>query len=177
MSKKAAATPAPETAPAKSKRTPLLLVALASAALAGGAGAAGAWLWQKPAPSGEAAPQAKAREKPVNAKAERKAPPQFVNLDLFTVNLHEEGGERYLQVGIVLQAVDQTAVDEVKQHMPVIRSRLLLLLSSKSADELLTVDGKQKLSSEILDQVRGPLAAKAPGKGLEGVLFSSFVIQ
>ncbi|MDD5241201.1 MAG: flagellar basal body-associated protein FliL [Sulfuricella sp.] len=114
------------------------------------------------------------------AKPEEKAkPPIFVTLETFTVNLQGDGGsgggERYLQVGIDLKVADPAVVDLVKLHMPEIRNGILLLLSSKSAEQVTGLEGKQKLIAEIQGQVAKPLAAA--GKGVIGVYFTSFVIQ
>ena len=111
-------------------------------------------------------------------KEEKVKPPVFVTLETFTVNLQADGiGEHYLQVGIDLKVADPTVVDLVKVHMPEIRNGVLLLLSSKSAEQIASLEGKQKLSAEIQEQVNKPLNAKATGKGVMGVFFTSFVIQ
>src|SRR5206468_1618094 len=78
------------------------------------------------------------------AVAEKKAP-VFVNMEPFTVNLQPENGDHYLQVGVVYQVTDDKATDTMKTYMPVIRSRLLLLLSAKRPSELATGEGKKKL--------------------------------
>jgi flagellar FliL protein len=111
-------------------------------------------------------------------KEEKQKPPVFVTLETFTVNLQVDGGgEHYLQVGIDLKVTDSTVVDLVKLHMPEIRNSVLLLLSSKSAEQIASLEGKQALSAEIQEQVNKPLNAKATGKGVTGVFFTSFVIQ
>jgi flagellar protein FliL len=61
--------------------------------------------------------------------------------------------------------------------MPTIRNRVLLLLSSKAVEELVTREGKEKLAAEIAAEVRKSLDGPEPTKGLEQVLFSHFVIQ
>jgi flagellar FliL protein len=61
--------------------------------------------------------------------------------------------------------------------MPVIRSRMLLLLAAKTAEELATTAGKQKLMAELLAEARAPLAGDSPTRGVENVHFSAFVIQ
>lgn len=105
-------------------------------------------------------------------------PPVFVTLETFTVNLQSDGeSDHYLQVGIDLKVTDSTVVDLVKLHMPEIRNSVLLLLSSKSAGQITSLEGKQKLSEEIQVQVNKPLNAKATNKGVTGVYFTSFVIQ
>lgn len=116
--------------------------------------------------------------KPAENKEEKPKPPVFVTLETFTVNLQADGGgEHYLQVGIDLKVTDPTVVDLVKLYMPEIRNGVLLLLSSQSAEQIASLEGKQKLSAEIQEQVNKPLNAKAMGKGVTGVFFTSFVIQ
>lgn len=105
-------------------------------------------------------------------------PPVFVTLEPFTVNLQgEQFGEQYLQVALTLQVADQGQVDQIKQYMPLLRSRLLLLLSGKRASELSTPEGKNKLAEEIVAQVKQPVAPAAPPQQVSAVFFTSFVIQ
>ncbi len=114
----------------------------------------------------------------VEHKEEKPKPPVFVTLEAFTVNLQADGGgEHYLQVGIDLKVADSGVVDLVKLHMPEIRNGVLLLLSSKSAEQIASLEGKQKLSAEIQEQVNKPLHVKEADKGVTGVFFTSFVIQ
>jgi flagellar FliL protein len=61
--------------------------------------------------------------------------------------------------------------------MPLVRSRLLLLLSSKKASELSTVEGKKKLADEIIAQVKQPFTPQGGSTAISGVFFTSFVIQ
>ncbi|MDE1990722.1 MAG: flagellar basal body-associated FliL family protein, partial [Betaproteobacteria bacterium] len=82
--------------------------------------------------------------------AKLSAQPIFVPLDPFTVNLQREQGDQVLQVGLSLKFYNQDLSEKLKNAMPEIRSSLLLLLSSKYASELLTVDGKKKLAGEII---------------------------
>lgn len=148
--------------PPKKKKGKLFLVLGVLLALGGGA----AWYFM---PSDT---------KTAEHKDEKPKPPVFVTLETFTVNLQAEGGgEHYLQVGIDLKVTDSAVVDLVKLHMPEIRNGVLLLLSSKSAEQISSLEGKQKLSAEIQEQVNKPLGAKAAGQGVTGVFFTSFVIQ
>jgi hypothetical protein len=62
--------------------------------------------------------------------------------------------------------------------MPIIRNRILLLLSGKLPSELTQVDGKQKLVAELLLVARESLPEGAkPDRGIAGAFLSSFVIQ
>lgn len=117
-------------------------------------------------------------EKSAAQEAQKPKPPVFVTLETFTVNLQSDGdSDHYLQVGIDLKVADSAVVDLVKLHMPEIRNGVLLLLSSKSTGQIISLEGKQKLSEEIQAQINKPINAKATGKGVTGVYFTSFVIQ
>jgi flagellar protein FliL len=111
------------------------------------------------------------------AKAEKPVPPVFVNLEQFTVNLQPEAGEHFLQIAMTLQVATKEDVDMIKLYMPQIRSRILLLLSSKKASEISTLEGKKKLSSEIMAQVNQPLTPQGNPQTVSNVFFTSFVIQ
>lgn len=151
--------------PPEKKKGKLFLV-LGILLVLGGAGGGAAWYFTQ------------SDDKPAESKEEKQQAPVFVTLETFTVNLQADGGgEHYLQVGIDLKVTDLTVVELVKLHMPEVRNGVLLLLSSKSAEQIAGLEGKQKLSAEIQEQVNKPLNAKATGKGVTGVFFTSFVIQ
>lgn len=78
-----------------------------------------------------------------------KAPPTFVPLDMFTVNLADKEAERYAQVGITLELSDPAAGESIKTFMPAIRNNILMVLAHKTAAELLERDGKTTLAEEI----------------------------
>jgi flagellar FliL protein len=109
---------------------------------------------------------------------EKKKAPTFLPIEQFTVNISGGGGDHFLQIAFSLELADPKISDELKSQMPVVRSRLLLLLTSKTTEDLSNLAGKQKLMNEILAEARLPLAeSELPGKGVENVHFSSFVIQ
>ena len=145
------------------KKSWLLKIVLALLVLAGGGGAA--WdAMEQPSATPEAA-------------APKEKPPVFVTLEPFTVNLQPENGDQYLQVGLVLKVAEPATVDAVKLQMPEVRNRILLLLSSKKASEILTVAGKQQLSAEIMNEARQSIGSEKLQQGLISVFFTSFVIQ
>ncbi len=61
--------------------------------------------------------------------------------------------------------------------MPQVRSRLLMVLSSKKASDLLTSEGKRKLTDEIIDQLGEPFSGSGKGPAITDVFYTSFVIQ
>ncbi len=154
------AAAAPPAANPKKKLMLIVIVALVLAAAGGGA----AWFFL----------QGKGGDHKEAAKAEEHKPPIFTTLDQFTVNL--QGDNRYLQVGIDLKVVDNKVIDQINLHKPEIKNGVLLLLSSKNAEELATLEGKQKLANELTETVNRPLGLPA-GQGVVGVFFTTFVIQ
>ncbi len=159
------------------KKSKLLLMLLVLLLLGAGGGAAWYFLRDsspaKPKSAAEKAAAATAAAKVVAAK-----PPVYVTLEPFTVNLQQEDSSaQYLQVGLALKLADATFTDSIKQHMPEIRNRVLLLLSGKKASAISTPDGKKTLMAELAREIVQTLGVAAQENVLDGVLFTSFVIQ
>lgn len=188
-----AAAPAKE--PAGNKRLLLIGIIVAVLLVVGGAAA---WLVL----GRNAADLDEETGQPRKAAAAKVAP-TFLALENMVVNLADPGGDRFAQVGITLELEDAKTSDQVKQYLPAIRSAVLLQVSQRSAEELLSREGKELLAHEILREVSKPLGfrvSKKPRKPVpvaedgEGsdeerpraqanknpvrqVLFSSFIIQ
>ncbi len=186
--------PAAEAKPPKSKK--MLIIILAAVVLLGGGGAGAFFFMKKKAPAAE-------EEHAVVAHAKPAAPPTFLPLETLVVNLADPGGERFAQLGITLEITDPKVADSVKAFMPSIRNAVLLTVSQRTTQELLTVEGKAKLAKDIRREVSTPLgyvveddeeeeedpqAAKKAGKNkkakkapppnpIKSVLFSSFIVQ
>ncbi|GAB3186963.1 flagellar basal body-associated FliL family protein [Hydrogenophaga aquatica] len=162
-----------ENAKPKSKKLLIIIIGVLVLALAG-AGAAFFLLKGHPEDEEDGAEV----QKPVKS-SKVKAPPQFMPLENLVVNLADEGGIRYAQVGVTLQVADQVTVDRIKAFMPSVRSGVLMLVSSRKAEELLRHEGKEKLASDILQLVRETTGtAVTRGESpVEAVLFSSLIVQ
>ncbi|WUR12067.1 flagellar basal body-associated protein FliL [[Empedobacter] haloabium] len=165
-----------EAAPAgggSKKKLIIIIVAVLILAIGGGAGA---FFMLK----GQDA-SAEHEEEPVKKKSKKKkkeaGPPVYVPVEPFTVNLQPEEGEQYLQLAFTLQVGDAEQSEVIKNNMPKVRSRILLLLSSKKASEINTPEGKQALSKEILEQVNQPFEDHGDEQEVTEVLFTSFIIQ
>jgi flagellar protein FliL len=148
------------------KKGKLLIIIGLIAVLAGGGG--GAWFFMQP----------KAGAKAAHAKKEKSAkPPTFVELDTFTVNLQPHSEGQFLQTALVAKLTDAAAGEQIKTHMPEIKNRILLLMSSKTAEELSSLKGKEQLGKAIAGQIKATLTDKEQAQHVAGVLFTSFVIQ
>lgn len=162
MSAAPAAAKAEGEAPKKGSKKLIIIIAAVAVLLLGGGGAA-FFIMKKKAAEAEAAaaaeggdaeehaPAKPAREakKPEHGKGDHAGPPTFVPLEPFVVNLADKDAERYAQVGISMQVDDPKMTEEMKAYMPAIRNAVLMILSHKSSEELLTTEGKQKLAEEI----------------------------
>lgn len=153
-----------EIPPKKSKK---MVIALAAVLLLGSAGGAGAWYYS----------QSQHDTKAKTVKHEPEKPPLFVSLETFTVNLQPDPNEQFLQVDLTLQLTEEADALLVKQHMPEVRNRLLMLLTTKKSSEISTVEGKKKLGEEVSAQLNQPFTAGSKLQKLNGVFFTSFVIQ
>jgi flagellar FliL protein len=101
--------------------------------------------------------------------------PIYVVLEPFTVNL--SGGGQYLQMAITLQMKDDKSGVRIKAYLPSVRSRILLLISSKTAEEITNEEGKLTLKSEIKEAIEKPFAEGASPIEIFEVLITAFVIQ
>lgn len=74
-------------------------------------------------------------------------------LPVFLVNLADPLGRRYLKLGLEVEARDDSVVQELTTEQAKIKDSLLLLLSSKTYEELSTLESKIELKSQIADRL------------------------
>ncbi|MGE4243978.1 flagellar basal body-associated FliL family protein [Ramlibacter sp.] len=179
MSAAAAAAPAP----AKKLSTSKLVIVLAAVAVSGAVGGVSAWFLM-----GRGAAHAEAK---VEEKKPRKS--VFTTLEPFTVNLQDARGERFAQIGVTIEHDDPAIEVQIKDRLPAVRNDILLLISSKQIEQLLSVDGKQQLADQIRERVARAIGAAVPAAAasgasgasgasanagpIRGVLFSQFIVQ
>ena len=94
-------------------------------------------------------------------------------LDTFTVNLKSDAGRRYLKVTMSLELEGEELSLELDAKSPVLRDRIIRILTSKTLEEISSKKGKQKVSSQIMDILNSMIA---DGE-IRGIYFTEFVIQ
>jgi flagellar FliL protein len=92
------------------------------------------------------------------------------------VNFEDGSVVRFLQISMEVMAHDQKAIDSVQKNMPLIRNNLLLLMSNRDYQSLMSREGKDKLRAEALAEIRA-VQKKQGGGDVDDLLFTSFVVQ
>lgn len=168
-------------APKKSKKLLIIILSVVLVLVLAGGGAAFMLLSGNNAEEDEEQAEETTKPKKAKKKEAPSAPPVFVNLDPFTVNLVPETGDQYLQVVLSIELESPEADLQMKSLMPRIRNNITLLLSSKKASELLPKEGKEQLAAALKDEINtviNPGSKKGADEGpVVSVLFTSFIIQ
>lgn len=192
--KKADAPAEGEEAPKKKSKLLLIIIIAVLVVVLGGGGAA-FFLMKKKAADAEdeenadepPAKHAKATKK--KKKGEPLPPPVFSKLEPFVVKLQAEGAEAYVQAVPELKLLDAHVAEQLKQFMPEIRHKILLILAGKKASELSTPEGMQILANQIRNSINGSLTGEkvdvaqdkqdqaTEDAPVQAVFFSSLIVQ
>jgi flagellar protein FliL len=92
------------------------------------------------------------------------------------VNFEDGSVVRFLQITMEVMGHDQKAIDSVQKNIPLIRNNLLLLMSNRDYQSMMSREGKEKLRQEALTEIRA-VQKKQGGEDVEDLLFTSFVVQ
>ena len=94
-------------------------------------------------------------------------------LDTFTVNLKSDAGRRYLKATLSLELEGEELSLELDAKTPVLRDRIIRILSSKTLEEISSKKGKSKVEAQIMDTLNSMIS---DGE-IKGIYFTEFVIQ
>lgn len=175
-----------DKADGKKKNPKRLIIIIAAAVLLLGGGAAAFFLLRPAAPAAEEVAKDKGAEKGADkAKGEKGAKakdkkndnkkPFFVDFDMFTVNLKDP--EKFLQIKLTLQVRNSEAAESLKDLMPILRSAVIPVLSAQDPTELMTAEGKEKLSSQVVEAANKSLAGGELADAVDTVLITHMIIQ
>ena len=94
----------------------------------------------------------------------------------FTTNL--KNSRKFLQVSVgVSTQYDEKVIETVDQHQLALRSVILTIISDFTEEDINGSNGKNKLSEELLKGMNAKLDQLKEFPGIEGVYFTSFVVQ
>ena len=99
--------------------------------------------------------------------------PTIVALEPFLVNLADPASKRYLRIAFDIEVSSPLGAEEMKKKGSQIRDSILLVVTSKSFDDIRPAAGKGQLREEILAEINKVLEH---GKARK-VYFKEFVVQ
>ena len=113
----------------------------------------------------------KVAEMPVEEEENAIGP--LYTLDTMIVNLSDHGGKRYLRVTMALELSDPEAVATIESRLPQIRDAVLMILPTKTYDDVSTTDGKIALRNQVMEKINDLMT-----KGrVNNIYFTEFVVQ
>jgi len=130
-------------------------------------------LWSKMAQMNVAGTETVATEEGAEGEEEPDTIGPMYSLDSFVVNLAEAGGNRYLRVTMELELTDEVLHTELDQRLPQVRNAMLMILPSKKAEDINTVDGKLALRDQLIDEINSFMTTGE----VTNIYFTEFVIQ
>ena len=158
------------------KKKPMLLfiiIGVVVLALCGG----GAYLFLFSGPSDqEIAQEIEAEQKSKSVKQARKEDVEvgvMYPLDPFVVNLADAKARHYVKATIIMELLDDDVKEQADRLLPKIRNDIILLLSSQTLEDVITMEGKIRLRDEITARVSRILGKDS----VKNIYFSSFVVQ
>ena len=118
-------------------------------------------------------PQKVSKETPVN---ETFVTSYYTFADNFTTNLNKS--KKFLQISVgVSTQYDETVIENVEKHQMALRSEVLGVMGTYSVDDIDGKVGRDKLADSIKDAINVKLEDLEGFGGVEGVHFTSFVLQ
>jgi len=147
----------------------ILVLALAGGLLLAVAGGAGVWFFM-----GSSEP-VQTEQVPVAVPL---GPVEYLSLaPAFVVNFPHQGRQRFMQADVTVMSRDAGAIAAVRQHMPAIRHSLINLFSAQLLLVFEDPAGIERLRLLATEEVNLVLEREIGRRGVDEVLFTSFVMQ
>lgn len=150
-------------------KTVLIIIISVTVLFMGAVGGGFFILWNKIAQL----PQGPATVEELPVQEEENAIGPLYALDTMIVNLADHGGKRYLRVTMALELSDPEVVATIESRLPKVRDAVLMILPTKTYDDVSTTDGKIALRNEVMEKINGLMT-----KGrVNNIYFTEFVVQ
>jgi len=112
------------------------------------------------------------------ADAKSDEPPIYHSMDpKFVMSFRDQKKARFMQFSVEIMSRDSDVIKAIKEHNPVIRSSLLLLVDNQDSEKMSTREGKEQFLVEITEDINKTLASLGSTSGVEAAYYNSFVIQ
>lgn len=150
-------------------KTVLIIIISVAVLFMGMVGAGFFILWNKISQM----PQNPAAVEEIPVEEEENVIGPLYSLDTMIVNLADHGGKRYLRVTMALELSDPEAATTIESRLPQVRDAILMILPTKTYDEVSTTEGKIALRGEVMEKINSLMT-----KGrVNNIYFTEFVVQ
>lgn len=96
----------------------------------------------------------------------------------FVVSLKTaDNKKRYLQVRLGINAKDWGTIDQIKGNLPMVRDRLMMLLSNQNIERLTQMSEKKKLLVSAKDKLNAMMAELGYPQNVDEVLITEYVVE
>lgn len=93
-------------------------------------------------------------------------------LETFVLNLSDKK-QRFIRISMSLEYALKDHLEEIENRMPQIKDAILMLIPSKTSEELKMIDGKITLRKDLLEKLNAIFKEKI----ITNIYFTEFVIQ
>ncbi|MCB1742885.1 MAG: flagellar basal body-associated FliL family protein [Gammaproteobacteria bacterium] len=105
-------------------------------------------------------------------------PPLYHELKDFTMNfVGPKGKTRYMQVSFSILTRSPEEITALEQHAPAIQNNILLKLSGRDGEDLMTPEGKDALRKEALAIIKETLTTQEGKESVEDLFVTKLVMQ
>lgn len=104
--------------------------------------------------------------------------PLYASMNTFTVSLKPTANEsdRVLYLGLSIRVAEQNSLTVLDKYLPEYRSRLFMLLTHQTYEDLATDEGKRRLITNIQAELSKPLAFNQSIR-VTDVLINEFILR
>lgn len=161
-----------EVAPKKSGKKKVFIIVILLALLLGGGGTGGFFFWKHRAAKAAQAAQSK-EEKKESHDADEKEVAEVVELAPFIVNLADRDEPKYLRMTVSLGLGEGAAEKPDPLFTTKVRNAILAIVTTKTSDQVLTVEGKAELRKEMLSAARSVVDKPS----VHAIYITDFIVQ
>lgn len=107
-----------------------------------------------------------------------KAEGEYLDLGApLVTNLQNRERLSFVQVAVTLALRNATYQEPVKYYLPILRDKLIMLISSKTRSALSTRAGQNTLRNQALQELQAALIKETGENMIDQVLFTKFVLE
>lgn len=160
-----------EVAPAKKSGNKKIIIAILLAMIVGGGGTGGFFFWRTRVVKGQSSHNSESKKESHDGNEQEVT--EVVELAPFIVNLADKEEPKYLRMTVSLGLGEGTGEKPDPLFMTKVRNAILAIVTTKTAEEILTVEGKTELRKEMLSAARSVVDKPS----VHAIYITDFIVQ